>query len=201
MEMNVTILEEGLITEGYKDWTAEDLKAMKQDQLMQLYLTLPCPTMQEMEGEFKGYLMDTGNFWIIKKPLAFLVLDYNIFYRKWLGKGFTNTSETEGHGYNSYRKSGKVIHVLPFKTCISRSIYDGKDVIELDYTVYGSPAGYVDMIDEVRKVNDELYLGIGNWGYFKKMRMIPNFFALAGPRGPYAGVDKQHRDRRRRFPK
>jgi hypothetical protein len=184
-----------------KDLTVENLKALKQDQLMELYLTLPCPTVQEMKGEFKGHLLDTGKFRFIKKPLSFFALDFNVFHGKWLGKGFTNTSETKGHGYNSYKKFGKIIHVLPMKTCISSSIYDRKDVFELDYTVYHSQAGYVNMIDEVRKINDDLYLGIGNWGYFEKQRMIPFFFALSGPRGPYVGIDKQHRDRRRRFPK
>jgi hypothetical protein len=87
------------------------------------------------------------------------------------------------------------------KTKIAKSIYDGKDVFELDYTVYHSGAGFVNMIDEVRKVNDELYLGIGNWGYFRRQRLIPNFFALAGPRGPYVGVDKKHRERRRSYKK
>ena len=90
---------------------------------------------------------------------------------------------------------------MPMKTCIAKSIYDGKDVFELDYTVYHSQAGFVNMIDEVRKVNGQLYLGIGNWGYFKKQRAVPFFFGLSGPREPYAGIDKQHRDRRRRFPK
>lgn len=186
---------------GIDNWTIDDLKALKQDQLMKLYLTLPCPTMGEMEGEFRGYLLDTGNFWFIKKPLAHFALNSVFNQGKWLGKGFTTISEKEGQGYNSYERFGRIRHVFPMKTKIAKSIYDGKDVFELDYTVYHSGAGLVNMIDEVRKVNDELYLGIGNWGYFKRQRLIPNFFALAGPRGPYVGVDKPHRERRRTYKK
>jgi hypothetical protein len=109
------------------------------------------------------------------------------------------TSESEGQGYNSYKRGGKVRHVFPMNTRIAKSILDGKDDFELDYTAYRSGAGFVNMIDEVRKVNDDLYLGIGFWGYFKRQRRVPFFFALSGPRGPYAGVDRQHRERQRRF--
>jgi len=84
------------------------------------------------------------------------------------------------------------------KTKIAKSVFDGKDDFELDYTAYHSGAGFVNMIDEVRKVNDDLYLGIGLWGWFKRQRRITFFFALTGPRTAYVGI-KPHRERQRRF--
>jgi len=180
-------------------WTVEQLKALRQEELMELYLTLPCPTMREMEGEFKGHLLDTGKFWFIKKPLAYFALKSPLNKGRWLGKGFEAISENEGQGYNSYERFGRVRHVFPMKTRIAASVFDGKDCCELDYTAYRSGAGFINMIDEVRKVNDDLYLGIGTWGYFKRQRRIPFFFSLSGPRAPYVGVDRRHRERRRRF--
>jgi hypothetical protein len=180
-------------------WTVEDLKGLKQSQLMKLYHELPCPSLQEMEGEFKGDLLDTGKFWFIKNILGHFALNSSLNQGKWLGKGFMMTSESEGQGYNSYKRGGKIRYVYPMKTRIARSILDGKDDFELDYTAYHSGAGFVNMIDEIRKVNDELYLGIGFWGYFKRQRRIPFFFALSGPRGPYVGIYKPHRERQRRF--
>lgn len=191
--------ERELSSQELGGWTVGDLKALKQDQLMDLFLELPCPTMREMEGEFKGELLDTGKFWLIKKPLAYFALRSSLNKGRWLGKGFATLSENEGHGYNSYRRFGKVIHVFPMKTRIAPSVFDGRDCFELDYTAYRSGAGFINMIDEVRKVNDELYLGIGTWGYFKRQRRIPFFFSLSGPRAPYAGIDRPHRERRRRF--
>ena len=182
-----------------EDWTVDDLKGLKQSQLLEMYHTLPCPSMQEMEGEFRGDLLDTGRFRFIKDILGHFALNSSLNQGKWLGKGFMITSEGEGQGYNSYQRGGKIRHVYPMKTRIAKSILDGKDDFELDYTAYHSGAGFVNMIDEVRKVNDELYLGIGFWGYFKRQRRVPFFFALSGPRGPYAGVDRQHRGRERRF--
>jgi len=197
--MSVAMQDPGSSAENLAGWTVEDLKALKQDRLMELFLALPCPTMREMEGEFKGELLDTGRFWFIKKPLAHFALRSSLNKGKWLGKGFASVAENEGHGYNSYERFGRVRHVFPMKTRIAASVFDGKDCFELDYTAYRSGAGFINMIDEVRKVNDELYLGIGTWGYFKKQRRIPFFFALSGPRAPYAGIDRPHRERRRRF--
>lgn len=187
-----------LQAEDIGEWTIDDLLALKQDQLLELFGRLPCPTIQEMEGEFRGYLLDTGRFWIIKKPLAHFALNSSLNQGKWLGKGFTPISQSEGRGYNSYQKSGKTRYVFPMNTMIGKSILDGKDDFELDYTAYHSGAGFVNMIDEVRKVNDELYLGIGFWGWFKRQRRIPFFFALAGPRTAYVGI-KPHRERQRTF--
>ncbi len=197
--MAAVMLDSGPLDAVMEDWTVEKLKGMKQAQLLELYHTLPCPTMQEMQGEFKGDLLDTGKFWFIKNILGHFALNSSLNQGRWLGKGFMMTSESEGQGYNSYERGGNVRHVYPMKTRIAKSILDGKDDFELDYTTYRSGAGSVNMIDEVRKVNGDLYLGIGFWGYFKRQRRIPFFFALSGPRGPYVGVDKPHRERQRRF--
>jgi hypothetical protein len=197
--MAVTLQDQQEVrAKGFEDWTIDDLLKMKQDQLIGLFKTLPCPTMREMEGEFRGYLLDTGKYWLIKKPLAHFALNSSLNQGKWLGKGFTSISESEGRGYNSYEKFGKTRHIFPMKTKIGKSIMDKNDDFELDYTAYHSGAGFVNMIDEVRKINDELHLGIGFWGWFKRQRRIPFFFALAGPRTAYAGI-KSHRERQRRF--
>jgi len=185
--------------EAMKDWTVEDLKALKQQQLIELYKTLPCPTMEEMTGEFKGDLMDLGPFRVVKGFCAYFGLRAPLANGKWQGKGFTTISETEGHGYNHYKKFGKDKYVLPMKTRITKSVFDGKDNFELDYTAYWSQASRINMIDEVRKVNDNLYLGIGLWGYIRRQRMIPFFFSLSGPRVPFVGIDKPHRERHRKF--
>jgi len=197
--MKVGVLERASSGSGLQSWTVEDLKALRQEELMELFRSLPCPSLKEMEGEFKGQLLDTGRFWFIKGPLAYFALKSSLNKGRWLGKGFTSDSEEAGHGYNTYRRFGKIIHVFPMKTRIAPSVFDGRDCFELDYTAYHSGAGFINMIDEVRKVNDELYLGIGTWGYFRRQRRIPFFFSLSGPRAPYAGIDRPHRERHRKF--
>jgi hypothetical protein len=46
------------------------------------------------------------------------------------------------------------------------------------------------MVDEVRKINDALFLGIGFWGFSGWQRRIPFFFALSGPPTEYIGTDR-----------
>ena len=180
-------------------WTVKDLKALKQRELMELFLELPCPSLEEMKGEFRGDLLDLGAFPFLKEIFAYFALRSDFVNGKWLGKGFTTISDSEGHGYNRYSKLGKDRYILPMKTRIARSVFDGQDCFELDYTAYWSRASLINMIDEVRKVNDDLYLGIGLWGYPPKQRRIPFFFSLSGPRGPFAGIDRRHGERNRTF--
>ncbi len=172
----------------------EDITAMKQHELMKLFLTLPAPSIQELQGEYRGTLLDLGFFRFIKKILAYFALSSDFLNGKWLGKGFTALSDNEGHGYNSYRKAGKVRHILPMKTYMAKSRYDGKRAFILDYTTYRSSARFINMVDEVRKINDTLYLGIGTWGYSGWQRRVPFFFALSGPPIKYIGPDKHHRE-------
>jgi hypothetical protein len=185
-----------------KDWTVADLKALKQQQLLDLYKTLPCPTMEEMNGEFKGDLLDLrGLLRPIKRLLAYFALKAPYVSGAWQGKGFAMTSDTEGNGYNHYKQFGKDKYIFPMKTKITKSVFDGKDNFELDYTAYTaykSQASLINMIDEVRKVNDDLYLGIGTWGWIRRFRMIPWFFSLSGPRAPYSGI-KPYKERNRKF--
>jgi hypothetical protein len=189
---------ESIVKADMQDWTVKDLIILKQSQLMELFKKLPCPTMQEMQGEFRGYLLNTGPFWFIRDICAHFALNSHFSHGRWLGKGFESVSEKEGRGYNFYLKFWNVNYVYPMKTYIGKSVYDGKDEFELDYTVYYSMAGFINMVDEVRRVNNDLYLGIGTWGYFRKWRRIPWFFALTGPRGRYAGI-KPHRESNRNF--
>ncbi len=192
-------LNSRLSDEAREDWTVGDLKALKQRELMELYQTLPCPSMEEMNGEFRGDLLNQGGFWLIKNTFAYFALRAPLVNGKWLGKGFTAISNDAGHGYNHYLKLGKDIYILPMKTKIAASVFDGKENFELDYTAYHSTAGFINMIDEVRRVNHDLYLGIGLWGYTKMQRKIPFFFSLSGPRRPFVGIDKRHRERNRKF--
>lgn len=185
----------------YSNWTVENLLAMKQGQLKELFLVLPAPSIRELQGEFKGTLLDTGAFRFIKNFLAYFALSSFFVNGKWMGKGFKAISDTEGRGYNSYRRSGAVRHVLPMKTHVAPSRFDGKEVFLLDYTAFRSAANSVNMIDEVRKINDNLYLGIGFWGYTRWQRNIPFFFALSGPPAAYIGADRPHGELRSRLNK
>jgi hypothetical protein len=197
--MSVAAIQTQVTTDDSPPWTVTQLRALKQRELMELFLKLESPSMADMNGEFRGHLLDQGAFKLVNEALAYFALRAPFVNGRWQGKGFTTTSNDEGYGYNRYLRQGKDRYVLPMKTKIAKSVLDGRACFELDYTAYGSLAGVVNMIDEVRKVNDELYLGIGFCGYSRQQRRIPFCFALSGPRNTFAAVNKPKRERQRKF--
>ena len=73
----------------------------------------------------------------------------------------------------------------PMKTGLGTSLYDGKDVYALNYRYYWSAAGIVSMQDEIRKLEEGLYLAVGHWRLPMDIPMASVWFALTGPVGPF----------------
>jgi hypothetical protein len=177
--------ESGVVTE----WTVKKLKALSRGELMELFYTLSAPPFSEMDGEYKAEMLDHGT--VVKNTLVKLVLFDPFLFGHWLCKAFRPEGETSGHGYNSFRKFGQVTRKFRMKTEIVPSRYDGKDVFQLYYPAYSSIPGFINMVDEIRKIHDGLYLGIGTWGFSERQRMIPGPFCLSGPIDEFVGPDRE----------
>ena len=170
------------------EWTVEKLQELSLEQVMELFSSLSAPEFKEMNGEYASDALQQG---LKLKHLALdLWLDNPINYGHWLGKAFTPRNEEVGQGYNFFRKYGRVYRKLRMGTRIAPSRFDGKDVFLLDYSAYFTQGKLMVMKDEVRKVQEGLYLGIGTGGYFEKMREIPWPFTLSGPIHEYVGPDR-----------
>ncbi|MHB8895625.1 MAG: hypothetical protein ACYC99_10680 [Candidatus Geothermincolia bacterium] len=170
-------------------WTMDKLLELHLNEIMELFASLSAPSFDEMNGEYASAVLDQGNKF--KRLIIDLWLDNPLNYGHWLGKAFTRSCDTEGQGYNLARKYGQVIRKVRMKTYMSKSRHDQKDVFFLDYSTYFSQAKLMVMRDEIRKVHDGLYLGIGSIGSFEKMRRIPWPFALSGPVHEYVGHDRR----------
>ncbi|UCD85816.1 MAG: hypothetical protein JSU92_06370 [Deltaproteobacteria bacterium] len=171
------------------EWTVEKLKALKVPEIMELFLTLTAPLFKEMNGEFEGSLLDHGN--ALSNFFSRTFTSSLLINGRWLCKGFTPVSETEGHGYNSFMKFGKVIRKYRMKTCMAASRFDGKEVFQLYYPAYKNLIGKINSVDEIRKVRDGLYLAVGTIGFTEKQRMRPYPFVLSGPVGEFVGSDSE----------
>ncbi len=69
------------------------------------------------------------------------------------------------------------------RTSVGPGHHDGQPSFHLDYSAYmKGPLGT--MRDEVRRVTDGLYLGVGTAGYTSWMRR-PSPFLLEGPVAPF----------------
>jgi hypothetical protein len=165
--------------------TDPNLLEASPEQLMELFKTLSASTIEEMHGEFNGSLLTQKN---LAFDLGWRVALYNpLFPGVWVGKGFRPVSESEGRGYNYFRQGSKIVQRFPMKNVIAPSRYDRKPAFQLVYRAYHSACGWINMVDEVRKLDDSRYLLIGTIGFTKKQRHIPAFVLLEGPFRPYRG--------------
>jgi hypothetical protein len=165
--------------------TDPDLLEASPEQLMELFKTLPAPPIEEMHGEFNGSLLTQKN---LAFDLAWRLALYNPLWPGiWVGKGFRPVSEDEGRGYNNFRRGSKIIQRFPMNTLIAPSRYDRKPAFQLVYRAYHSATGRINMVDEVRKLDDDRYLLIGTVGITKKQRHVPTFVLLEGTVRPYRG--------------
>jgi hypothetical protein len=194
------------------DITLEDLQGMNKDQLIEIFHQLTAPEFKEMHGEFKATILNCGD--VIRGIIADVFL--NRLWGKWLTKSFEPIGETHGHGYNSFLVSqdktdenvvlaiinwiyrsikslsgveghDKIVRIMRMKTRIGDSIYDARKSFHLEYHDYNLfPTST--MKDEVRKLNDNLYLGLGILTVtLGKKNIFP--FVLIGPPEKWVGPD------------
>ncbi|MHA1985397.1 MAG: hypothetical protein ACW98D_02050 [Promethearchaeota archaeon] len=159
-------------------WTVERLKKMSREELLELYKTLPSPDFEEMDGEFDGHTLDTGSEmgnqmseWVMNKTAMGV----------WKGKAYTPSTSTTGEGYNRYVIDGKERHHLRFGTDMNVSLFDGKPTLRMRYGAFKNVSARNDLIDEVRKLDEGIYLCTGAALDAKGKRGPPTPFCLTGP--------------------
>jgi hypothetical protein len=165
-------------------WTIEKLRRIGTKQLIELFKTLKAPDLREMNGEYQGHYF--GADWHpVSDILWHAGANWNVFSGKWQGKSFQPVSDTTGYGFNNMKKFGMIVRRWPMRTSIGHSRYDGKAVYALNYRHYYSTAGIVSMQDEIRKVQEGLFLGVGHWRLPIGISMASSWFALTGPIGVF----------------
>lgn len=108
---------------------------------------------------------------------------------RWEGKAFNPTGENRGYGYNLFQDAGgKIYRTRRMDTEIGLSDYDGKPAFKLNYGAYNSGTVH-SMRDEVRRINDDLFLGLGYMA-LGGGKINPAPFALVGPAKAWVGVDQ-----------
>jgi hypothetical protein len=80
----------------------------------------------------------------------------------WEGKSFTSRGATEGRGVNRVVLGGR--HGLfPFETRVEASGVDGRPAVVLDYDLPDNPRFIRAIHDEIRLIEEGLYLGPAMW--------------------------------------
>lgn len=178
-----------MATTRTEKWTIEKVMELNREQVIELWKECPAVDMAELDGEYTGWVPNAGDEEAQQRTAAFM-FDETSIRGYWLGKAYQPLSATKGDGYNHWRRSGdKIERNLRFGTEMGISQIDGKPALMMYYGAYDNRGGERDLVDEIRKLADGFYLGMGAATKPDGERTPPGHFALTGPIGQWVGVD------------
>lgn len=168
--------------------TAADINKLSKADVMQLFFAAEAPEFTEMKGEFKACMVQAG-----------ILCEANEFYAHnfmgpghWEAKAFFPFEKDRGQGYNVFtvEDDGKSrrVRTLRMDTFQGKSNFDDKESFHLVYEAYNTDQNQ-SMRDEIRKINDRLFLGLGylTWNLGT---LNPSPFVLYGKPEKWEGPDK-----------
>ena len=161
-----------------------DIKTLNTQELLELFLTLEAPTLDEMNGE---YAATAPRMTSLLVKTSFLSFSNPVWPGMWKGKGFRPLDAEVGRGYNLFVLLGRPVQRFPMLTRLAPSRYDDKPAYQLVYSAYRSLCGALQMVDEIRRLKPGEYLGVGTCGVIEAQRRIVYPFFLQGPIAPYRG--------------
>ncbi len=164
-------------------WSLEKLLALTPDEGLALWAKASPPTIQEMNGHYMGLGPDATNP-AHQKGYAAFMFDEHSPRGYWLGKAFHPISATEGEGYNRWRyPNQKIVRNLRMATHLGQSLIDGKPSYILNYGAFNKST----LVDELRKIDDDIYFGAATVDAGGGKRSKPDFFILVGPTDAWVG--------------
>lgn len=167
-----------------KNWSLERILSLNRDQIVELWKTLPPVSMAEMNGHYMGLVPNAGDKTRQASTSDFMY-DENLNQGYWLGKAYKQIGPNNGEGYNRYRMpGGRVVRKLRFSTEVGPSLIDGKPSFIMHYSAYNKST----LIDELRKLDDHIYLGLGTKEDKDGKRGTPGHFLLVGPTDEWVGA-------------
>jgi cholesterol oxidase len=141
-----------------------DIEKLSKSQIMQLFYAAPAPDSESMRGEYKAKTLPVG----IQAFSADYFTHHVFGPGHWEGKAFTPAGKDQGKGYNLFtisvkNRQDKVVRTRRLNTFVGTSPIDGNKSYILSYSLYNSGIIH-SMQDEVRKVNDKLFICMGYMG-------------------------------------
>jgi hypothetical protein len=170
--------------------TVKYIEKLDKAALFQLFYAAPTPKYEDVKGEYSAKTIPVG----VLAASADIFTHYFFGPGRWVGKAFFPFEKDKGWGYNIFSGKGKdgkevLYRVRKMNTYIGKSLIDGKDSFHLDYSPHNSGTVH-SMHDELRKINDNIFLGMG----FMALgggSINPAPFLVTGPAGKWVGPDKE----------
>lgn len=155
--------------------TAEDLRRLRRNEIKEVFSSLPAPSLRELHGEYEAEFLDQGD------PVRNSMV--KLFYHtalRWRGKAFAPVNSYLGWGYNTFGEDRESPNQsLPMLTYRAPSACDANESLIVDYSSTVSGTMRV-MRDEIRRVGENVFLGIGSFNPFRKP-LGKMLFLLRGP--------------------
>lgn len=164
----------------------EDCLRLSKARFMQLFYAAACPELAELKGEYIAMNHPGG----ILAPGVQIYTDHIFGPGKWVGKAFMAIDREKGHGYNIFQRTGGdgkpvFTRARRINTFIGKSAYDGKNSCHLNYAEHNGGLVH-SMRDELRRINDRLYVGLGCMGSGGGS-INPSLFIVQGPPKKWIG--------------
>ena len=171
------------------EWSLERLLSMNRAELFEIWKKLPAAPMREMNGHYQGLVPNFG------KPTEQARTSNSLYNENsrigyWLGKAYKAHSDTKGEGYNRFRlPNGKVVRNRRFGTEMGKSLIDGKPALLMYYGHFDDS----DLVDEIRKLDDYVYVGVGTRPTEDGTRSdaVRGTFVLLGPTDEWVGPQEK----------
>jgi hypothetical protein len=179
--------------------TPQRLMRKTKEQLIAMWKTLPAVDIKELCGEYAGYApWGGGDQAAREKRVVERMYSEASEQGLWFGPAYLPSSSipgvsvTKGEGYNIWRKMpGKILRNLRFRTEMGTSLIDGKPASMMYYGAYNNSAGERDRTDQIRKVDEGLYIGVSSEKNPDGSRTEPDAFIVVGPNCVWNGVDDE----------
>jgi len=178
---------EKILNKPLNEITREDVLNLSKSDFVQLFYSLPAPAVDDLKGEYKAANLPAG---IMAASVQFYT-DHFFGPGKWTGKAFRSINGKKGEGYNifSEKKDGTLVRNRTRKidTHVGPSAFDEKDSYHLIYGKYNTfPVD--SMCDELRRLNENLYVGLGYMAAGGGS-INPSPFIVYGEPGPWVGAN------------
>ena len=148
-----------------------DLVKLSRRELDGIFLSAQTPTMEELNGMVNGSVL--AGLFALNNRLVRIFLNLGWFV--WRGKIFETAGENEGRGINRFK-------IGPFRflryrcaTRITGPLVGTTDVFCLNYDLPGNPWYIRRVRDDIKKIDNGLFLGTANFRSFGKYRFTVYF--------------------------
>eukprot|EP00300_Choanocystis_sp_HF-7_P041682 c8468_g1_i2.p1 GENE.c8468_g1_i2~~c8468_g1_i2.p1 ORF type:complete len:264 (+),score=67.60 c8468_g1_i2:37-792(+) len=148
--------------------TKRELDNLSTRDLMQLFVTSPPVAEEKLRGEFVGQVLDGSAHAYVR--IGLIIFNFGFGLGTWQGQGFSEKS-----GYNIFQnnKKGQVRH-RNFNLASGTSQIDAGPSMILDYSAHNQDYLTFTRKDELRVINENLYLGMAMYqGLGGKYNPIP----------------------------